>query len=75
MRKDVAFACEQLGVSDRRACKLIALDRSSYRYEPRSDHNAALRQELVNLARQKTRYGYRTPNEFAEVLKSSVMTG
>jgi putative transposase len=59
VRTDVAFACEQLGVSERRACKLIALDRSSYRYEPRSDHNAALRQELVNLARQKPRYGYR----------------
>jgi len=59
VRKDVAFACEQLGVSERRACKLIAVDRSSYRYEPRVDHNAALRQELVNLARQKPRYGYR----------------
>ena len=59
MRTDVAFACEQLGVSERRACKLIELDRSSYRYEPRSDHNTALRQELVNLARQKPRYGYR----------------
>ena len=59
MRTDVAFACEQLGVSERRVCKLIELDRSSYRYEPRSDHNAALRQELVNLARQKPRYGYR----------------
>ena len=59
MRTDVAFACEQLGVSERRACKLIALDRSSYRYEPRSDHNAALRQELLSLARQKPRYGYR----------------
>jgi len=35
----VAFACEQLGVSEHRACKLIALDRSSYCYEPRSDHN------------------------------------
>jgi putative transposase len=59
VRTDVAFACEQLGVSERRACKLIELDRSSYRYEPRSDHNAALRQGLVNLARQKPRYGYR----------------
>ena len=59
MRTDVAFACEQLGVSERRACKLIAIDRSSYGYEPRPDHNAVLRQELVNLARQKPRYGYR----------------
>jgi putative transposase len=59
MRNDVAFACEQFHLSERRACKLVELDRSSYRYAPRPDHNAALREELVNLARQKPRYGYR----------------
>jgi putative transposase len=59
MRKDVAFAIEQFPVTERRACKLVGLDRSSYRYEPRSDHNAKLREELVMLARQKPRYGYR----------------
>jgi putative transposase len=35
------------------------VERSSYRYEPRPDRNADLRQELVKLARQKPRYGYR----------------
>src|SRR4051812_30190215 len=59
MRKDVAFAIGQFPITERRACKLVGLDRSSYRYEPRSDHNAALREELVTLARQKPRYGYR----------------
>jgi putative transposase len=59
MRKDVAFAVEQFSLTERRVCKLVGLDRSSYRYEPRPDHNAALRQEVVNLARQKPRYGYR----------------
>jgi putative transposase len=59
MRKDVAFAIEHFPVTERRACKLVGLDRSSYRYEPRSDHNAQLREELVTLARQKPRYGYR----------------
>src|SRR5438874_1320913 len=50
---------EQFAMSERRACRLVALDRSSYRYEPRADHNAQLREELVKLARQKPRYGYR----------------
>jgi putative transposase len=59
MRTDVTFAIQQFGMSERRACKLVNLDRSSYRYEPAPDHNAQLRQELVNLARQKPRYGYR----------------
>jgi putative transposase len=35
------------------------MERSSYRYEPRPDRNIALRKELVKLARQKPRYGYR----------------
>ena len=47
------------GVSERRACKLLEMDRSSYRYEPQPDRNAALREELIRLARQKPRYGYR----------------
>jgi hypothetical protein len=34
------------------------MDRSSYRYEPRADYNAELREEFVKLARQKPRYGY-----------------
>ncbi len=46
-------------MSERRSCKLVDLDRSSYRYERRADRNAHLRQELLSLARQKWRYGYR----------------
>ena len=47
------------GLSERTACKLLGVERSSYRYEPRPDRNAELREELVKLARQKPRYGYR----------------
>jgi putative transposase len=49
----------EYGASERRACKLLEVDRSSYRYEPEADRDAALRQELITLARQKPRYGYR----------------
>jgi putative transposase len=55
----VALAMEECKLSERRACKLLEVDRSSYRYEPQPDRNAALRQELIALARQKPRYGYR----------------
>ena len=34
MRKYVAFACQQFAVSERRACRLLGMDRGSYRYEP-----------------------------------------
>jgi hypothetical protein len=49
----VAFTIQQFGMSERRACKLVDMDRSSHRFEPMPDPNAELRQELVNLARQK----------------------
>ena len=48
-----------LRLSERTACKLLGVERSSYRYESRPDRNAELRCELVQLARQKPRYGYR----------------
>ncbi len=55
----MALVHEQFQVSERRACKLLGVDRSTYRYEPRPDHNTDLREKLVTLARQKPRYGYR----------------
>jgi putative transposase len=59
VRRDVAFVMAEYGYSERRACKLVGMDRSSYRYEVRPDRNEKLRQDLVALARQKPRYGYR----------------
>lgn len=53
------MAMAECKLSERRACKLLEVDRSSYRYEPEADRNAALRRELIALARQKPRYGYR----------------
>jgi putative transposase len=55
----VAFVSDQFRLSERTACKLLGVERSSYRYEARPDRNAELRDELVQLARQKPRYGYR----------------
>ena len=47
-------------MSERKACKLMGVERSNYRYEPRPDrNNGQLREDLVTLARQKARCGYR----------------
>ena len=58
-RRDVAFVMVEFHYSERQACKLVDVDRSSYRYEPRPDRNGKLREALVALARQKPRWGYR----------------
>lgn len=53
---------EQLGneyaFSERRACRLIGLAVSTYRYQPKRN-DTALREQLITLAREKRRYGYR----------------
>jgi putative transposase len=59
LREEVVFVSVEFRLSERTACKLLGMERSSYRYEPRPDRNTALREELVKLARQKPRYGYR----------------
>jgi putative transposase len=66
MRKDVAFARQEHRLSERRACKLLSVERSSYRYEPRPDRNAELRAALIELAREKTQYGYRMLQDLLE---------
>lgn len=58
-RRDVALLMAEHRLSERHACKLLELDRSTYRYETRPDGNDELREALVALARQKPRYGYR----------------
>lgn len=58
-RRDVVFLIAEHQLSERQACRLLQLDRSTYRYEPRPDRSLDLREALVALARQKPRYGYR----------------
>ena len=55
----MAFAMSEYKISERRACRLLEVDRGSYRYEAAPDHNGKLREELLALARRKPRYGYR----------------
>ena len=55
MRKDVALACQEFAVSERRACKLLGMDRGSYRYEPRPDRNAR-HQALLNIGEDTSKW-------------------
>jgi putative transposase len=50
---------EKYRLSERHACELNGLDRSTYRYEPKPDRNAKLRAKLTELAGQRPRFGYR----------------
>ena len=52
-------AIEQHGLSERRACRLIGLARSTKRRVLASGGDEALRQRLGELARKRQRFGYR----------------
>jgi putative transposase len=58
-RRDVTFVRNEYRFSERQACRLLDVDRTSFRYEARPDRNAGLTEALLELARQKPRYGYR----------------
>jgi putative transposase len=51
---------EQMGISERRACRLVGLSRTSYRQPPTADAaTASLGQRIAELADQRRRFGYR----------------
>ena len=59
-RKSVAHVRERFWVSERRACRVIRIARSSQRYRVRSgDAEAPLTHRMVALATRYGRYGYR----------------
>jgi len=50
---------EKFSLSERRACELMDMDRSSWRYRPRPDRNVRLRERMIELACERPRFGYR----------------
>ena len=58
MKAAVGQVREEYAFSERRACVLLTMAVSSYRYESRRSDDG-LRDRLVRLAREKPRYGYR----------------
>ena len=47
------------GISERRACGLMGIWRSSSRYHKKPDRNQELRQKLIQFAGERPRFGYR----------------
>ena len=50
---------ERHGLSQRRACELVGLDRSTMRYRCRRPEDTAIRERLRELAAERRRFGYR----------------
>ena len=52
--------CRRIGVSVRRACRVLGVPRSTYHYHPHiTFEESALRERIIELALQYGRYGYR----------------
>ncbi|UXC90619.1 MULTISPECIES: IS3 family transposase [unclassified Sphingobium] len=58
-REAVARLQAVLGMSERRACRVIGADRKSMRYRSQREDDADLRSKLRELAQQRRRFGYR----------------
>lgn len=58
-REAVAHVCSAYAVSERRACRVLMVDRTSMRYRSRRSSDEAVRQRLRELAGERRRFGYR----------------
>lgn len=57
-RRIVEYLREHHSMSERRACKLSAIGRSSFRYQRKPDRNAQIRLRLRELAEKRRKFGY-----------------
>ncbi len=58
-RRAVRDVMDRHGLSERRACRLAALDRSTFQYRRQDQGYEALRTRLRELANERRRFGYR----------------
>jgi putative transposase len=58
MKASVEHLRQKFAFTERRACRLLLVPVSSYRYKP-SQNDDGLRNRLIALAREKPRFGYR----------------
>ncbi len=58
-REAVAHLCAEHGVSQRRACEVLKIDRSSVRYRSIRPDDVDLRDAMKKIASERRRFGYR----------------
>jgi putative transposase len=57
-REAITFIKEEFKVSERKACKVISIERSSIHYKNRPDKNLELKKRMSYWSEKKPRYGY-----------------
>ena len=58
-KREAAEVMVASGLSERAACKVLGMHRSTNRYEARKDDDAELREEIKSIAYERRRFGYR----------------
>jgi len=58
-RRELARYLVEKGLSERYACRLAGVNRTTLQYHPRPDRNAAVREELRRFAARRPRWGFR----------------
>lgn len=58
-REAVARVVQEHGVSQRRACEVLSVDRSSMRYRSIRSDDASIREAMKKVASERRRFGYR----------------
>ena len=58
-RADAAYLIETFAATQRKACELAQISRSSFRYRSNPEKDHKLKERLRHLAAEKPRYGYR----------------
>ena len=57
-RKAVGFLISEMGLSERRACRIVGLSRSVQQYRPLPKDDEAAIKRMKELASENRRYGY-----------------
>ena len=55
----VRYLCGQYGISERHACRVVRVSRTTVRYQARRPSQQALRQRIRDLVTSRVRYGYK----------------